>query len=29
MAYGARGAGGGDIPPNSALVFQMEMISVY
>lgn len=28
IAYGARGAGGGTIPPNQALVFDMTLISV-
>ncbi len=28
LGYGARGAGG-DIPPNSVLVFQMELMSVF
>jgi FKBP-type peptidyl-prolyl cis-trans isomerase len=28
LAYGARGAGGGAIPPNQVLVFDLTLISV-
>lgn len=28
IAYGARGAGGGEIPPYSALVFEMELLEI-
>lgn len=28
IAYGARGAGGGEIPPYSALIFEMELLGI-
>jgi FKBP-type peptidyl-prolyl cis-trans isomerase len=28
LAYGARGAGGGTIPPNQALVFDLQLVTV-
>ncbi|MFN5617813.1 MAG: FKBP-type peptidyl-prolyl cis-trans isomerase [Brevundimonas sp.] len=28
MAYGSRGTGGGEIPPNSALRFTVELLEV-